>query len=146
VKRNRGLLPRVLEYVLEQIGREERKAGDGVKYTLKASVLEIYNDLIYDLLESSSSALQLREDQRRGVFVEGLSEHSIASVSDAMKLIEKGAQNRHVGETAMNRDSSRSHCVFTLKIHSKVDLTTALLRSEEGGSSMCYFMLLNIEC
>jgi hypothetical protein len=34
-------------------------------------------------------------------------------------LIQKGAKNRHVGSTSMNRESSRSHSVLTTIIESK---------------------------
>jgi kinesin family protein 15 len=30
-----------------------------------------------------------------------------------LALMRRGAENRHVGETRMNRESSRSHSVFT---------------------------------
>ena len=36
-----------------------------------------------------------------------------------ISLIIKGAKNRHVGETSMNRESSRSHSVLTTYIESK---------------------------
>lgn len=34
----------------------------------------------------------------------------------ASEVLSRGFRNRHVGETAMNRESSRSHAVFTLVI------------------------------
>ena len=39
---------------------------------------------------------------------------------ECLNLLNKGAYNRHVGETSMNNESSRSHSVFTLHIESKV--------------------------
>lgn len=44
----------------------------------------------------------------------------VASAADAHRIVTKGAQNRHVAATAMNRESSRSHSVFTLAIEGKV--------------------------
>eukprot|EP00457_Paulinella_chromatophora_P000301 gb/GEZN01000301.1/.p1 GENE.gb/GEZN01000301.1/~~gb/GEZN01000301.1/.p1 ORF type:complete len:1631 (-),score=341.13 gb/GEZN01000301.1/:204-5063(-) len=114
----RGLMPRVFEYLCDSIAHEERKSGD-TKYTLKGSFLEIYNDHIYDLLTSDSVALNLREDQKRGVFVDGQTEELITGPADALKLLERGQASRRVAETAMNRESSRSHCVFSLSLTSK---------------------------
>jgi kinesin family protein 15 len=37
-------------------------------------------------------------------------------VEDVLKLMQKGANSRHVGETRLNRESSRSHSVFTCTI------------------------------
>jgi kinesin family protein 15 len=34
-------------------------------------------------------------------------------VDEAMKLMRQGAENRRTSETRMNRESSRSHSVFT---------------------------------
>ena len=57
--------------------------GDLVEYLCKCSFLEIYNEQVFDLLESASSGLLLRENMHRGVFVDGLSEQSVASAKDA---------------------------------------------------------------
>ena len=57
--------------------------GDLVEYLCKCSFLEIYNEQVFDLLESASSGLLLRENMHRGVFVDGLSEQSVASARDA---------------------------------------------------------------
>lgn len=51
----------------------------------------------------------MREDLTRGVYVEGLSESSVGDASEAEAVMARGAVNRHVGSTAMNRESSRSH-------------------------------------
>ena len=41
------------------------------------------------------------------------------AVLDIVKLLQRGTSNRHVGETKMNRESSRSHCVFTCTLESR---------------------------
>lgn len=40
------------------------------------------------------------------------------SADSACEVLHRGFRNRHVGETAMNRESSRSHAVFTLVVKS----------------------------
>ena len=72
-----------------------------------------------DLLEPNSSSLNVREDIKKGVYVEGLREEVVQSYKDMISIIIKGAKNRHVGETSMNRESSRSHSVLTTYIESK---------------------------
>lgn len=120
----RGLMPRVFEYLMASIAREERKPSTPshgrIKFTVKCSFIEIYNEKIYDLLDptSSSGSLQLREDAQRGVFVESLHEVEVQSASECEELMRRGAHQRRIGETALNRESSRSHSVFTLAIHS----------------------------
>nr|KAI8729618.1 kinesin-like protein KIF15 [Biomphalaria glabrata] len=55
----------------------------------------------------------------KGVFVDGLIEQVICNPRDAYQLIIKGWLNRRVAPTSMNREGSRSHAVFTVKIESK---------------------------
>ncbi|KAF9912163.1 Kinesin-like protein kif15 [Linnemannia zychae] len=114
---NRGIIPRCLEYLFELIAKEEQMVSS-VKYLCKASYIEIYNEMIYDLLDNSTTARATREDIKRGVYVDGVTEESIHNPEDAYKLFEQGAANRHISATAMNRESSRSHTVLTLTIQS----------------------------
>ena len=72
-----------------------------------------------DLLEPGSYNLHIREDIKKGVYVEGLVEENISSAQDMMELIAKGSKNRHTGSTLMNSESSRSHSVLTTIIETK---------------------------
>jgi hypothetical protein len=88
------------------------QAGTGLKYLVKCTFLEIYNEKIFDLLDSSGGSkagLSLRESLDRGVYVDNLTEEVVASVEQAEGIMRTGARNRRVGATAMNRESSRSH-------------------------------------
>ena len=40
----------------------------------------------------------------------------MTSVEDAKLLAQYGQHNRHVGTTLLNQASSRSHCIFTVKL------------------------------
>jgi len=109
----RGVMCRMMDHIFNEVAR--RHAGStNVQYSCKCSYLEIYKEQIMDLLEPSSTNLQVREDVNRGVYVERLSEHSVWNVSDALHVLWKGLHQRHVGATQMNDLSSRSHAVFTL--------------------------------
>ena len=74
-----------------------------------------------DLLNPASGNLQVREDFRKGVFIDNITEEVVSSSEDAINLLIKGARNRHVGATNMNIESSRSHSVFSLTIESKTE-------------------------
>ncbi|GAQ87608.1 hypothetical protein KFL_003640100 [Klebsormidium nitens] len=116
----RGLTPRVFEHMFHRITEEERANVDReLKFICKCSFLEIYNEHITDLLEPSSKNLQIREDKKSGIYVEGLLEEIIETVDDMQKLIAKGTANRTVAATNMNSASSRSHSVFTCTILSR---------------------------
>ncbi|XVF62368.1 hypothetical protein PTKIN_Ptkin09bG0002100 [Pterospermum kingtungense] len=114
-----GITPRVFEYLFSRIRMEEESRKDEkLRYSCKCSFLEIYNEQITDLLDPSSTNLQLREDLKKGVYVENLMEYDVRNVDDVLKLLLQGAANRRMAATNMNSESSRSHSVFTCIIES----------------------------
>ncbi|PON50882.1 Kinesin-like protein [Parasponia andersonii] len=117
---NCGMTPRVFEYLFSRIQKEkEARRDEKLKFNCKCSFLEIYNEQILDLLDPSSSNLQIREDVKKGVYVENLKEIEVTSARDVIQQLIQGAANRKVAATNMNRASSRSHSVFTCIIESK---------------------------
>eukprot|EP01137_Pigoraptor_chileana_P034343 Opistho-2@26750 len=115
----RGVIPRTFEHVFSLISREVQMKGNKKEYLCKCSFLEIYNEQIFDLLDPTSNCLHLREDIKRGVFVEGQMERNVTSAAEAYEVLMAGSRNRRVASTSMNRESSRSHAVFTMEIQSK---------------------------
>lgn len=49
---------------------------ESVSYHCRCSFLEIYNEIILDLLNPVAANLQIREDAKRGCYVDGLSEQA----------------------------------------------------------------------
>ncbi|XP_015447231.1 kinesin-like protein KIF15 isoform X2 [Pteropus alecto] len=129
----RGVIPRSFEYLFSLIDREKDKAGAGKSFLCKCSFIEIYNEQIYDLLDSASAGLYLREHIKKGVFVVGAAEQVVTSAAEAYQVLSGGWRNRRVASTSMNRESSRSHAVFTITIESMeksnetVNIRTSLL-------------------
>nr|XP_054748122.1 kinesin-like protein KIF15 [Lytechinus pictus] len=115
----RGVIPRSFEYLFSLVNREREKHGDRYEFLCRCSFLEIYNEQIYDLLDPASMGLHLRENMKKGVFVDGLIERAVGSPSEAYGVLTAGWHNRRVAATSMNRESSRSHAVFTVSIESK---------------------------
>jgi hypothetical protein len=60
----------------------------------------------------------LREDPKKGVFVEGLTEFKADSIEEMMNFFLIGMSQRSTAETRLNERSSRSHGIFTIKIES----------------------------
>lgn len=111
-----GLVPRVFARLFEAI-RARASDGEDDSYTISCSFLEIYNEEVTDLLHTSSTNLQIRDgDVKRGVYVQGLSSHPVASLADVLRLIAFGSENRKIASTELNERSSRSHSVFTATI------------------------------
>uniref|UniRef100_A0A8C8CP31 Kinesin motor domain-containing protein n=1 Tax=Oncorhynchus tshawytscha TaxID=74940 RepID=A0A8C8CP31_ONCTS len=115
----RGVIPRSFEYLFFLINREVERSENAKSFLCKCSFIEIYNEQIYDLLDSASASLFLRENIKKGVFVEGAVEKFVTSAAEAYQVLSMGWRNRRVASTSMNRESSRSHAVFTMTLESK---------------------------
>ena len=105
----RGICPRACEEIFKAI---EGKANN--TFMVRASYLQIYNESISDLLKADRHPLQIREERRKGVYVDGLSEWAVRSPSDIFALMRKGQHTRCTAATNMNDLSSHSHAVFIL--------------------------------
>jgi kinesin family protein 15 len=135
----RGLVPRALEYIFQYLREHQEKDLDSVAAkvttTAKCSFYEIYQERVYDLLDSnncnasSSSSLQVREDSKRGIFVDGITEEIVNSSEEANQVLQNGYRNRHVGQTNMNRESSRSHAIFVLTLNINVEQENGTMKN-----------------
>ncbi|XP_061699754.1 kinesin-like protein KIF15 isoform X3 [Syngnathoides biaculeatus] len=112
----RGVIPRTFEYLFFLLSRE---ASQFKSFLCKCSFIEIYNEQIFDLLDTASASLFVRENIKKGVFVEGAVEKFVNSAAEAYQVLSRGWRNRRVASTSMNRESSRSHAVFTMTLESK---------------------------
>ena len=109
----KGVMPRSFESIFKEIECDSKK-----EYLVRASYLEIYNEEIRDLLSKNGSKKLDLKDKDTGVYVKDLSTFVVKTPADLMDVFNEGNLNRHVGATAMNADSSRSHSVFTITVES----------------------------
>ncbi|KAK2874893.1 hypothetical protein Q8A67_022046 [Cirrhinus molitorella] len=108
----RGIIPRAFEHIFETI-----QCAENTKFLVRASYLEIYKEEIRDLLgKENKQKMELKEHPERGVYVRDLSMHTVHSVGECERIMDQGWKNRSVGYTLMNKDSSRSHSIFTIHL------------------------------
>ncbi|XP_034432075.1 kinesin-like protein KIF23 isoform X7 [Hippoglossus hippoglossus] len=113
----------------DMISAEEACKSENVDedccYSVFVSYVEIYNNYIYDLLEDASfdpirskppQSKILREDQNHNMYVSGCTEVEVKSTEEAFEVFWKGQKKRRTANTQLNRESSRSHSVFTVKL------------------------------
>ncbi|XP_041965211.1 kinesin-like protein KIF23 isoform X5 [Alosa sapidissima] len=113
----------------DMIRPEEACKADGVdedsSYSVFVSYIEIYNNYIYDLLEETPvdplkakppQSKILREDQNHNMYVAGCTEVEVKSTDEAFDVFWKGQKKRRIANTQLNRESSRSHSVFIIKL------------------------------
>ena len=118
----RGIIPRAVDDIFSYIRNNGGASGGfenlSKKYLVRVSYLQIYNEQISDLLKPDRSNLAIREEKKRGLFVEGLSEWVVRSPGEAMSLVHEGAARRATGATRINELSSRSHAIFIITTES----------------------------
>lgn len=126
-----GVTPRAISAVFDHVGNSPNR-----QFLLRATYIEIYNEVIRDLLVPANDNLKIHEDTiNKRVFVDA-KEVVVSSVDHVMQIIAAGEHVRAVGETNMNDRSSRSHTIFSLKIESREltasDTKAARRRSDSG--------------
>ncbi|KAM9311947.1 kinesin-like protein KIF23 [Gastrophryne carolinensis] len=105
-------------------------------YSVFVSYIEIYNNYIYDLLEEvpidpikpkwntpgknaefiPPQSKILREDQNHNMYVAGCTELEVKTTEEAFDVFWRGQKRRRIANTQLNRESSRSHSVFMIKL------------------------------
>ncbi|NWX40016.1 KIF9 protein, partial [Steatornis caripensis] len=121
--KHQGIIPRAVQ----QVFRATARSVDPV-IAVRISYLEIYNETLFDLLSPVTShgtgdAQMAVADCPQGVYVKGLSIHSVRHEEDALNLLFEARKNKYCAssnsEHALNKNSSRSHCIFTIYIESR---------------------------
>ncbi|KAL4488914.1 hypothetical protein ABPG72_005701 [Tetrahymena utriculariae] len=110
-KHLRGIIPRTFDHIFRSI-----KGTPNVQFLVRVSFLELYNEEIRDLLQKNIKKLELREKPGSGVYVKDLSTFMIQDQEELREKLLHGRENRAVGATQMNQDSSRSHSIFSITI------------------------------
>ncbi|KXZ53067.1 hypothetical protein GPECTOR_8g60 [Gonium pectorale] len=108
--------PGLMILCLEKIFADRDAAHRDEDFSVTCSYLEVYNEIIFDLLVKSSSPLELREDPELGVVVAGLKHITVTSAAEIMGLLEDGNRRRKTEATDANASSSRSHAVLEITV------------------------------
>ncbi|KAG0232719.1 kinesin-like nuclear fusion protein [Actinomortierella wolfii] len=124
-----GMIPRSVMQVYENAKKLEEK---GWKYTMEGQYVEIYNETINDLLGNpgdTGKKYEIRHSPSGKTTITDITTTVLTSPAKVEALLKKAAQNRAFASTNMNERSSRSHCVFTLRLSGTNSITD---ESSEG--------------
>ncbi|CAL8082399.1 unnamed protein product [Orchesella dallaii] len=114
---DKGIILLFADHLFQQIKADETRR----QYIIKVGLIEIYNEKVSDLL-NSYNPIELQE--RDGSIVpHGLEELTVFDIDDWKKVTERVQRERKIGETRMNKESSRSHTILRVTIES-FDLTS----------------------
>ena len=128
-----GIIPRIVFELFDIINKEKKNE----KIKISCSYIQVYNERIYDLLIDNTfnykkreftmnsnknqsekifdqQPLKLRDDNYRGVIIEGALEILVNTFYDIFQLLRIGELNRKKRQTNKNDMSSRSHTIFII--------------------------------
>ncbi|ONM12493.1 Kinesin-like calmodulin binding protein [Zea mays] len=114
---NPGLTPRATSELFRVIKRD----GNKYSFSLKAYMVELYQDNLVDLLlprNAKQLKLEIKKDSKGVVTVENVTVVSISSIEELRAIISRGSERRHTAGTNMNDESSRSHLILSIIIES----------------------------
>jgi hypothetical protein len=117
----------------------------------KCSYVELYQETLYDLLQPDSTEIvRCRwSAAAQSFYVEGSLLVECRNADDFLMVLREGQRNRQRGCHALNRDSSRSHVVFTIFFDvcegDREDEAGAVQRNGKGGSGRRYGRLVFVD-
>ncbi|XP_042332907.1 kinesin-like protein KIF23 isoform X2 [Sceloporus undulatus] len=135
----RQIDPEIADMINVQDNCKADEVDEDNVYGVFVSYIEIYNNYIYDLLDETPidptkpkwnncgtpvrnadfllpQSKILREDQNHNMYVAGCTEVEVKSTEEAFEVFWRGQKKRRIANTQLNRESSRSHSVFLIKL------------------------------
>ncbi|XP_054632516.1 kinesin-like protein KIF23 isoform X2 [Dunckerocampus dactyliophorus] len=148
--------PEIADMITPEEACKIDEVDEDSSYSVFVSYIEIYNNYIYDLLEEhQEDAIRpkppqsriLREDQNHNMYVAGCMEVEVKSAEEAFQVFWRGQKRRKVANTRLNRESSRSHSVFIIKLaQAPLDADgDTILQNQVAVSQLCLVDLAGSE-
>ncbi|KAM7102756.1 kinesin-like protein KIF7 isoform 3-T3 [Ciconia maguari] len=111
-----GIIPRAMAETFRLIDE-----NDLIDYMVRVSYLEVYKEEFRDLLQvdTASKDIQIREDDKGNIVLCGVKESEVEGLDEVLSLLEMGNTAKHTGATHVNRQSSRSHTIFTVTMEQR---------------------------
>ncbi|EKG07853.1 OSM3-like kinesin, putative [Trypanosoma cruzi] len=123
-----GLIPRVCEMIFARAAASSQK---GVTYRLCASMLEVYLEDVFDLL-NHRKMVAVRNDYRDNSFhVVGAKSVPVRSYEEVAALLRKAEPLRTFAATAIHDRSSRAHTLFQLEVQTSFESTDIVPRASK---------------
>ncbi|XP_059435497.1 kinesin-like protein KIN-14E isoform X1 [Corylus avellana] len=126
---NPGLTPRATA----ELFKITRRDGNKFSFSLKAYMVELYQDTLIDLLLPTNAQrlrLDIKKDLEGMIHVENVTVVSISTFEELLSIIQSGFEQRHTSGTQMNEESSRSHLILSIVIESTNLQTRSVVRGK----------------
>ncbi|XP_055679371.1 protein claret segregational [Lutzomyia longipalpis] len=111
-----GVIPRTVDLLFDSVKNYKRI---GWEYEIRATFLEIYNEVLYDLLNPEANDLEIRmvsASSKTDVYVSNITEKIVENGQQLRALMDAAKRNRATACTVGNERSSRSHAITRLQL------------------------------
>ncbi|KAK8843321.1 hypothetical protein IAR55_006976 [Kwoniella newhampshirensis] len=111
-----GMIPRAIDMIFAVSNNLKDR---GWKYQMEGQFLEVYNEVINDLLgngQFDTKKHEIKLDKDGKLTVTDVVSIPLSNPRQVSTLLDRARSRRAVAATLMNERSSRSHSVFTLKV------------------------------
>ena len=145
--KDEGIIFKACDYLFEKIAINQKDNNKNeINYFIKVSYIEIYNEIVKDLINENSTSLMIVEDPQKGVICPNAREVIINDSIELKKIINESNNRRTMASTNQNQFSSRSHAILQMTLEKKIKksednyeiyfskfLVVDLAGSERGG-------------
>lgn len=110
-----GVIPRTVDLLFDSVKNYRHL---GWEYEIKVTFLEIYNEVLYDLLSNEAKDMEIRmtKNNKNDIYVTNITEEVVESAGRLRQLMHIAKMNRATAATAGNERSSRSHAVTKIEL------------------------------
>ena len=123
-----GIIFKACDYLFEKIELNKKENinntiinnNDEINYYIKISYIEIYNEIVKDLISENSTSLIIVEDPQKGVICPNAKEIIINDSFELKKIINESNKRRTMANTTQNQFSSRSHAILQMILEKKI--------------------------
>ena len=121
-----GMIFKACDYLFEKIELNKKENinnninNNDINYYIKISYIEIYNEIVKDLINENSTSLIIVEDPQKGVICPNAKEIIINDSFELKKIINESNKRRTMANTTQNQFSSRSHAILQMTLEKKI--------------------------
>ncbi|KAI8131037.1 Protein claret segregational [Lucilia cuprina] len=115
ISSNPGVIPRTVDLLFDSIKNYRHL---GWEYEIKVTFLEIYNEVLYDLLSNEQKEMEIRmvKNSKNDIYVSNITQETVESAARLRQLMNIAKMNRATAATVGNERSSRSHAVTKIEL------------------------------
>ena len=103
------------------VNNKEKKTKN---YNIQISYIEVYNEILKDLLNRNDNPLSIRTDPSKGIIVMGAEFKTVTNANDAFRLLISGNKRRREEPTVHNHQDCTTEGDSSLSMSSEIRCVT----------------------